>query len=236
MPALRDLVTMIRDDLARAGSRSGPAARAIRRHHARTCPQRRDHGDWASNVALQLAKGHRRQAPRARKRGSRKASSASIWRSSSGSRSRHRGSSTSSWRRTWLHDVVRDVVARGNDYGRPTRSRASASTSSSSRPTRPGRCTPAVDAGLRSATRSQICSPRRAPRSTASTTSTTRARSSTCSATRFYARYRGESPPEDGYQGQYLVDMAAQLHAERGDDVAPDDACEWGYRARDRRA
>ncbi|HEX5095626.1 MAG TPA: arginine--tRNA ligase [Acidimicrobiia bacterium] len=44
-----------------------------------------------------------------------------------------------------------------------------------------------------------------------------------------YARYRGEAPPEDGYQGDYLIDMAAQLHAELGDDVTPDDACEWGY-------
>ena len=45
-----------------------------------------------------------------------------------------------------------------------------------------------------------------------------------------YARYEGEEPPVDGYQGQYLVDMAAELRAELGDDVAPDDACEWGYR------
>lgn len=43
-----------------------------------------------------------------------------------------------------------------------------------------------------------------------------------------YARYLGEAPPEDGYQGQYLVDLAGDLHAELGDDVAPDDACEWG--------
>jgi arginyl-tRNA synthetase len=43
-----------------------------------------------------------------------------------------------------------------------------------------------------------------------------------------YARYRGEAPPEDGYQGDYLVEMAGELHAELGDDVAPDDACEWG--------
>jgi arginyl-tRNA synthetase len=46
-----------------------------------------------------------------------------------------------------------------------------------------------------------------------------------------YARYRlGEPAPEDGYHGQYLVDMASRLHAELGDDVTPDDACEWGYR------
>jgi arginyl-tRNA synthetase len=44
-----------------------------------------------------------------------------------------------------------------------------------------------------------------------------------------YARYRGEAPPEGGYQGEYLVAMAAQLRAERGDDVSADDACEWGY-------
>lgn len=44
-----------------------------------------------------------------------------------------------------------------------------------------------------------------------------------------YARYRGEEPPDDGYHGHYLVDMAAQLRAERGDDVTPDEAREWGY-------
>ncbi len=44
-----------------------------------------------------------------------------------------------------------------------------------------------------------------------------------------YARYEGREPPEDGYQGQYLVDMAALLHAELGDDVDAETACEWGY-------
>jgi arginyl-tRNA synthetase len=45
-----------------------------------------------------------------------------------------------------------------------------------------------------------------------------------------WARYRGEQPPDDGYQGQYLVDMADELRAELGDAVDPDTACEWGYR------
>ena len=44
-----------------------------------------------------------------------------------------------------------------------------------------------------------------------------------------YARYRGEEPPEDGYQGAYLVDMAARLRTELGDDVTLDGAREWGY-------
>ena len=40
----------------------------------------------------------------------------------------------------------------------------------------------------------------------------------------------GEEPPEDGYQGQYVVELANDLRAELGDDAAPDDACEWGVR------
>jgi arginyl-tRNA synthetase len=49
-------------------------------------------------------------------------------------------------------------------------------------------------------------------------------------ATSLYARYRGEAPPEDGYQGQYLVDLAQQLRDECGDQVTIDEAREWGYR------
>ena len=45
------------------------------------------------------------------------------------------------------------------------------------------------------------------------------------------ARYRGEAPPEDGYQGAYLIDMAAALRDELGDDVSAEQAAEWGYRA-----
>ncbi|HEX5615906.1 MAG TPA: arginine--tRNA ligase [Acidimicrobiia bacterium] len=45
------------------------------------------------------------------------------------------------------------------------------------------------------------------------------------------ARYEGVEPPEDGYHGAYLVEMATQLRAELGDAVSPADACEWGYRA-----
>lgn len=43
-----------------------------------------------------------------------------------------------------------------------------------------------------------------------------------------YARYRGEKPPSDGYQGAYLADLAADLHEARGDDVSAEDACVWG--------
>lgn len=43
------------------------------------------------------------------------------------------------------------------------------------------------------------------------------------------ARYAGEDPPEHGYQGAYLIDMAAQMRAELGDAVTSDQAQEWGY-------
>jgi len=43
-----------------------------------------------------------------------------------------------------------------------------------------------------------------------------------------YARYRGEQPPQDGYHGAYLADLARDLRAALGDDVSAADACEWG--------
>jgi arginyl-tRNA synthetase len=44
------------------------------------------------------------------------------------------------------------------------------------------------------------------------------------------ARYAGREPPEDGYQGAYLVDMATRMRSELGDDVTEEQAREWGYR------
>ncbi len=45
-----------------------------------------------------------------------------------------------------------------------------------------------------------------------------------------FARYEGREPPEDGYQGEYLVEMAARMRAEIGDAVTEEQAREWGYR------
>src|SRR5206468_3458214 len=45
------------------------------------------------------------------------------------------------------------------------------------------------------------------------------------------ARVRGEPPPEDGYRGEYLVELAERLRAEQGADVDPVTAREWGYHA-----
>ncbi|MDQ1535167.1 MAG: arginyl-tRNA synthetase [Actinomycetota bacterium] len=43
------------------------------------------------------------------------------------------------------------------------------------------------------------------------------------------ARARGEEPPDGGYLGTYLVDMAARMRAELGDDATLEAAREWGY-------
>jgi len=46
-----------------------------------------------------------------------------------------------------------------------------------------------------------------------------------------FARYEGREPPEDdGYHGQYVVDMATAMRSELGDAVTEEQAREWGYR------
>jgi arginyl-tRNA synthetase len=44
------------------------------------------------------------------------------------------------------------------------------------------------------------------------------------------ARYDGREPPDDGYQGEYLIEMSRRMRAELGDQVTQEQAREWGYR------
>ena len=44
------------------------------------------------------------------------------------------------------------------------------------------------------------------------------------------ARYQGTDPPELGYQGQYVTEMAQRMRAELGDAVTAEQGAEWGYR------
>jgi arginyl-tRNA synthetase len=44
-----------------------------------------------------------------------------------------------------------------------------------------------------------------------------------------FARYEGREPPEDGYQGEYLVEMAPRLRADLGERASEEQAREWGY-------
>ncbi len=43
------------------------------------------------------------------------------------------------------------------------------------------------------------------------------------------ARARGEEPPDGGYQGEYLVEMAGRMTAELGEGVTLEQARDWGY-------
>lgn len=45
------------------------------------------------------------------------------------------------------------------------------------------------------------------------------------------ARLHDTPLPEDGYQGQYLIDLAARVRDELGPDIDAETAQEWGYRA-----
>ncbi|MDP9332164.1 MAG: arginine--tRNA ligase [Actinomycetota bacterium] len=131
---------------------------------------------------------------------------------------------------TWLHDVLRDVVAAGDQYGRSTvlAGRRINLEFVSANPTGPlhaggGRWVAVGDA-IANLLAAQGAEVHREYYLNDAGAQLDKFRDS------LYARYRGIEPPEDGYQGQYLVDMAAQLHAELGGDVTPEDASEWGHR------
>jgi arginyl-tRNA synthetase len=46
-----------------------------------------------------------------------------------------------------------------------------------------------------------------------------------------FARYEGREPPEDGYHGHYLVEMAIAMRAALGDAMTEEQARAWGYEA-----
>ncbi len=118
-------------------------------------PRSKEHGDYATNVALQLAKkaGTNPRAfaelVAARLREAEGIAAVDI---------AGPGFLNITVAADAQGQVASDVVAAGAAYGAaPTRWAASGSTSSSSRPTRPGPCTWATPGGPRSATRSGGC-------------------------------------------------------------------------------
>ncbi len=162
---------MIRDDLcsalgrALAGAGLPEPAGGIEIEPARS----REHGDWASNVALKLRSvvGGSPHDIAQRIKDQLEAESvphlAKVEIAGPGFLNLFLASS-------WLYDVLRDVVAAGGAYGRSTllAGRRINLEFVSANPTGP--CTRAVAAGSRSVTRSPTCLRVRAPRCTASTT------------------------------------------------------------------
>jgi arginyl-tRNA synthetase len=189
----------------------------------------REHGDWASNVALKLAKGLSRN-PRELAQQLQRALGAADVPHLARVEVAGPGFLNLFLARTWLDDVLREVVAAGDGYGRSDvlAGRRVNLEFVSANPTGPlhaggGRWVAVGDA-VANLLAAQGAEVHREYYLNDAGNQLDRFRDS------LYARYEGREPPEDGYQGEYLVEMAAQLHAELGDDVSPADACEWGYR------
>lgn len=189
---------------------------------------RREHGDFQTNVALRLAKIVGR-APRD--------VAVEIAGALEASNTAHLdhcevagpGFVNIFLRPTWLHDVLTDVVTSESAYGR---SDALANQRInlefvSANPTGPlhaggGRWVAVGDA-LANVLASQGATVHREYYlNDAGNQLDTFARS-------LLARYRGEEPPEDGYHGEYLIEMAQLLRSELGNDVDELTAREWGY-------
>jgi len=191
--------------------------------------RQREHGDWQSNVAMQLAKGVGR-SPRDLAAEIAAAVGASppnhlarVEVAGPGFLNFHLDGS-------WLHDVLRAVVAAGDAYGlgEALSGRRINLEFVSANPTGPlhaggGRWVAVGDAiaNLLASQGAEVH--REYYLNDAGTQLDTFGRS-------VYAVYTGTPPPEDGYRGAYIDDMSAQLRAELGEGVALADVTEWGYR------
>ncbi|GIU86795.1 MAG: arginine--tRNA ligase [Acidimicrobiia bacterium] len=218
-----DLRTAIREALRAAGLPEPPGGIVL------DVPKQREHGDWSTPAALALARVAGRPPREIAQRLQAELEAAGVPHlarvevAGPGHLNLHLAPS-------WLHDVLRAVVAAGERYGTGDALAGQRINLEfvSANPTGPlhaggGRWAAVGDAiaNLLAAQGAQV---HREYYLNDAGAQLDRFRDS------LYARYRGEAPPEDGYHGQYLVEMAARLRAERGDGVTPDEALEWGYR------
>jgi len=222
---------MIRDDLraaiGRALARVGlpEPADGVGLDPARS----REHGDWASNVAMQLAKVAG-EPPRTVAQKLKDALESDAVPHLARIEIAGPGFLNLFLAPSWLDDVLRTVVDEGDAYGRSTElaGRRINLEFVSANPTGPlhaggGRWVAVGDA-IANLLAAQGAEVHREYYLNDAGVQLDKFRDS------LVARYRGAEPAEDGYQGGYLVDMAAEMRAELGDDVTPDAACEWGYR------
>ena len=190
-------------------------------------PRERAHGDFAANVALQLAKRAARKPRDVAEAIAAQLSEADVPHldhveiAGPGFLNIH-------LRPTWLHEVLRDVVAAGGAYG-TYQSLAGQRINLefvSANPTGPlhaggGRWVAVGDA-IANLLASQGAEVSREYylNDTGNQLNTLRASLS--------ARYHGRRAPDDGYQGDYLGEIAEALRAEHGDDLDDDALCELG--------
>ena len=221
---IRDqIIDSVRRALAANGFPEPPQGLALER------PKAREHGDWSANVALQVAKLVERQP-----REVAQSLSAVIENDLPPHVARVEiagpGFLNFHLRPTWLHDVLRDVVAAGAGFGRGDRlaGRRINLEFVSANPTGPlhaggGRWVAVGDA---------IANLLAAQGATVHREYYLNDAGSQLEAfgASLFARYEGREPPEDGYRGEYLVEMAGRMRVELGGGVTEEQAREWGYR------
>ena len=222
---------MIRDDLAHAVRRvlADLDLPEPRSGIVLEPPRQRDRGDWATPVALALQKVVGGNPLDLADRIARALEAAAVPHLARAEAAKP-GFVNLYLAPSWLHDVLRTVVAEGDRYGTSTALAGALVNLEfvSANPTGPlhaggGRWVAVGDA-IANLLASQGAKVHREYYLNDTGNQLATFRDS------LYARYRGESPPDDGYQGEYLVDLANELRAELGDDVSPEDACEWGVR------
>lgn len=221
---IRDqIIDSLRRALAANGFPEPPQGLALER------PKAREHGDWSANVALQVAKLVERQPREVAQSLSAvlehdlPAHVARVEIAGPGFLNFH-------LRPTWLHDVLRDVVAAGAGFGRGDQlaGRRINLEFVSANPTGPlhaggGRWVAVGDAIANLLAAQGATVHREYYLNDAG-------RQLEAFGASLFARYEGREPPEDGYRGQYLVEMAGRMRAELGDGVTEEQAREWGYR------
>ncbi|MDQ1520428.1 MAG: arginyl-tRNA synthetase [Actinomycetota bacterium] len=191
-------------------------------------PKQRGHGDWSTNVALQLSK-EAGQNPREVAQRIAAAITADLPAYIERVEIAGAGFLNFFLAPVWLADVLREVVEAGDGYGRSdalTGNRINLEFVSAN-PTGPlhaggGRWVAVGDA-IANLLASQGAEVHREYYVNDAGTQLDLFGAS------LYARYQGEAAPEGGYQGEYLVEMADRLRAELGDDVSEAQAAEWGY-------
>jgi arginyl-tRNA synthetase len=221
---------MIRDDLHAALARALAAAALPEPPGGIVleAPKQREHGDWSTPAALALAKvvGARPLEIAARIEAALAAANVPHL---ARVEVRPPGFVNLFLAPSWLHDVLREVVARGGSFG--TSDALSGQRVNlefvSANPTGPlhaggGRWVAVGDA-IANLLASQGADVHREYYLNDAGTQLD------LFAASLHARYRGDEPPPDGYRGDYVADMAARMRVELGDRVTVDEAREWGY-------
>lgn len=220
----RTLAAMIRDTLIdalgsaieAAGVDPRPASIALER------PAHRDHGDWSSNVALATAKTVGKN-PRELAQQVVAELQRELPLHVEAIEIAGPGFINFRLAHTWLHDVLADVIATGqgafgrHSFGSGTHINVEFVSANPNKPLHAGHARGAVYgdsvARLLEATGHQV---------TRESYLNDRGVQMSLFADSLAARKRGEAPPDDGYQGDYLIDWADEM---------PDDSdpLEWGY-------